>query len=348
LEAEIGPFLQEAWPDRDAEVMGRRWNWQYRDSARRLGVDPMVCMYRKEGIVAHQGIIPAKVKIGDTEWITGWFTDTMTLESVRGKAIGPMLIKKALESLPFNLSLGQTEYMRSIQFALGWTEIGPLRTYFYPLRPARVLRAKLANPLVRAAAAFAMAGRRRLHEARAWARRDTSVRSLELAQFDATYDRFWRKLASSLTCAVVRDASFMNWKFRDQPGQEFLRLAFFRRDDVVATAVIAFLSETEAYPYRRAIIVDLLLARDDRSGAVQVLSEIYKNCLARNADAVVIDIVDAYAENVLRSCGFLARQPRRVFLISRGDLPAAEWSLAGNHDNWLLTRADSDIDRPWN
>src|SRR2546422_180295 len=98
LEDEILEFQKVAYPARRQDWIAPRWRWMFLASAERLGVSPMVWLYRNaSGIVAHQGAIPIRLKIGKAERVTGWFVETMALPSVRGKAIGPMLVKKALE-----------------------------------------------------------------------------------------------------------------------------------------------------------------------------------------------------------------------------------------------------------
>ena len=57
----------------------------------------MVWLYRaKAGIVGQQGAIAVRLKVDQEEFTTGWFVETMVLESHRGKAMGPMLVRKAM------------------------------------------------------------------------------------------------------------------------------------------------------------------------------------------------------------------------------------------------------------
>ena len=109
-EDEIFAFQQNEYPERNPDHVGPNWRWMFLESATRLGLEPSVWLYRKNNsIVAHQGAIPVLLHIDHEELSTGWFVETMAATSVRGSAIGPMLIKRALEDMPLNLSLGQTE-----------------------------------------------------------------------------------------------------------------------------------------------------------------------------------------------------------------------------------------------
>ncbi len=50
----------------------------------------------------------------------------------RQRGIGPILLLRSKEDLPFNLSLGQTEEMREILERLGWQRVGALTNYMLP------------------------------------------------------------------------------------------------------------------------------------------------------------------------------------------------------------------------
>src|SRR5512145_469264 len=100
LDNELFAFQREAFPTRRADWVEPRWRWMFQSSAARLGVEPMVWLYRgKQGIVAQQGAIPVRLHSRAGECTTGWFVETMVLEQVRGRAVGPMLVAKAKEEL---------------------------------------------------------------------------------------------------------------------------------------------------------------------------------------------------------------------------------------------------------
>src|SRR2546429_8797919 len=65
---DIFQFQRTVFPDRRTDWVVPRWNWMFLASAARLGVAPMVWLFRTaKGVVAHQGAIAVNVKIGSTE-----------------------------------------------------------------------------------------------------------------------------------------------------------------------------------------------------------------------------------------------------------------------------------------
>lgn len=345
LDDELFAFQRAAYPERRDDWVEPRWRWMFLESAKRLGVEPMVWLYRaKSGIVGHQGAIPVQLKVGSEELTTGWFVETMVLESHRGKAVGPMLVKKALEDLPLNLSLGQTEQMRELQFALGWKQVAPLDIWMYVLNAQRVLHGK-KNALVRPLAAAMLKTHQFFRGLVSGGRREFNVAQIE--RFERQHDELWRQASRDIPCAVVRDASYLNWKYVDQPGQNFVRLEVRRDGEAAAVVVLQIREPDEDYLYRRGFLADLVVSPFDAAAVDAALRAARDEARARQADALIFPCIDSQLNRKLKRHGFLNRQPTRYFLIAATDAEkgvARQMQLA---ENWRITMGDSDIDRPW-
>ena len=87
----------------------------------------------------------------------------------------------------------------------------------------------------------------------------------EIAAFDTRHDALWERVSRDLVCAVVRDASYLNWKYVDQPGQTFVRLELTERNALLGSAVLMIREPDAAYAYRRAFLVDLVAPMTDES-----------------------------------------------------------------------------------
>jgi hypothetical protein len=346
LAEEIFAFQREAYPARRPDWIEPRWRWMFQQSAARLGVEPMVWLYRgSSGVQAHQGAIAVRLHTSAGECVTGWFVETMVLEKVRGKAVGPMLVAKAKQDLPFNLSLGQTSQMRELQFRLGWEQVAPLETLVFVLNGRAVLASKLPA-IASAPAGIALTMRQRVQH---WKgrRQPGSYAVREVSRFGAAHDGLWARAKADYAVAVVRDASYLNWKYVDQPGQNFLRLEVVRGGDVAAVAVIAFQEPAGPYTYRRARLTEVVVPASDEDLVWTLFEAVRHACRERGADLIVFDVInDSLVRQAIRF-GFARRSSTRVLLVSIGEQPTEAALLTRQAANWLITRGDSDIDRPW-
>ena len=312
------------------------------ESATRLGVAPMVWMYRTtSGVVAHQGAIPVRA-VG--RWSRVDHRVVRRNDGARKppqKAVGPMVVTKALEDLPLNISLGQTAHMRSLQFALGWVEVGPLKEYHVraeagcraaregakpatAVRGARAFRAPEASGVSRAAP---ITGRRAY--VGPWPR--SEPRTIVCGN----------AFAIGSGCAVVRDASYLNWKYVDQPGQSFTRLDIERAGELVAVIVVMIRDHGPGYAYTRGFVVDLVV---DPSDVVAVAAALRAGCdaLAECGAALVrFDLLNEPLTNQLRAFGFTERGAERVLLVATGGADLALATAVTNPSAWLLTASDS-------
>ena len=155
-----------------------------------------------------------------------------------------------------------------------------------------------------------------------------------------------RGASRDLTCAVVRDASYLNWKYVDQPGQQFLRLEVADDQGIKGVAVWMFREPNRKCRYRRAFLVDLVAPLAD---ATSLLHVIKATCAAVSgeADALLCRHMDGRLTRALRHCGFHLRQPDRFLLVDPGSLTGLSLDRALSSESWFVTQGDSDIDRPW-
>ena len=345
---DVVAFQETAYPHRRRDWIADRWRWMFLESAKRMGVEPQVWVYRNaDAIVGHHGAIPVKLKMNGQERVIPWLVESMVLEQYRQRAVGTQLLAQSQIDEPFSLSLGQAQFMRDIQFKMGWQLVGPLGTYLLPLDSKAVLRGKVKGPLI-------AWGAGQILQAATWLKRvsqqprinwQPDVRSI--SRFGQAHDSLWESMSPEVTCSVVRDASYLNWKYVDQPGQQFDRLELYRDDELVSIAVLSFAEASRAYRYRRAFVVDLVLRPSDRETVWHTLNAVRSRARAKGADAIVMHLTSPALSSQLQHFGFLKREPSRVLLVTTNGLPKELVQTVCSVDNWYLTMGDSDIDRPW-
>ncbi len=341
---EIFAFQEKAFPERRVDLIAPRWQWMFVDSARRLGVEPRAWFHRDMGrIVGQMGSIPVRLKLGNEEHYTGWLVETFVLEEYRTYAIGSRLMVDAHEDQPFSLSLGQTAEMREIQFRLGWKQVAPLQVAQFLVRPGTVLKGKLPAP----AAWAADLGLRASSVVRDFLgeRSQFDVRPIE--RFGDRHDHLWANACLDLSCTVVRDASYLNWKYVDQPGQQFLRLDVTGADSLRGVVVWMFREPDRHYRYRRAFLVDLVAPLSDVPALEQIIKAACGAVAGQDVDSLLCHHIDNRLTQALRGCGFHLRQPERFLLVDPGPLSGQSRDRVLSPESWFVTQGDSDIDRPW-
>ena len=347
IEADVLDFYRTAWPNRPSETIEPRWRWMFLESAKRIGVPPKMWVYREaSSVVGFTGAIAVTAQLGPKEVNTAWCVDTMVLESCRKVGLGPNIMIQVKKDLPFSLSLGQTKEMRMIMEKLGWQEVAPFQTYVYPINPQQILQGKL-NPIL----AFPVGSGMQIRQYAKRLQSKSVIRPLELksiSRFEGRHDALWLDVKKHYPCAVVRDASYLNWKYVEQPGQEFIRLELLENNNVVAVAVLMLREPgpKSAYLYRRSFIVDLIVRPDDEGLVMSVLDRIRGKCVELEVDSLIFELVNPKLEALIEKFGFLKREPTRFFWLCPEAQDEANLSLTMNPDNWLITKGDSDVDRP--
>jgi hypothetical protein len=343
---EIFAFQREAYPLRRPDWIEPRWRWMFLASAARVGVEPMVWFYRsKDRVVAHQGAIAVRLHTAAGDFTTGWFVETMALPEVRGKAIGPMVVAKALEDLPFNLSLGQTAHMRELQYRLGWKRVAPLETLMLIISG----KALIAGKVPRLAAPVAGAALTAYQQWRYWrgrVRQSPPLQVREVSRFGSAHDALWRDVSPQYPVAVVRDASYLNWKYVDQPGQSFIRLELADDQRVRSVVVLSIVEPRGTYGYTRAWMTDIVVRPEDPATVWATLDAARSVSRQRGADLMLFEVVNESLVNHALRFGFIRREPSRVLLVAPGGAQSEVAQLVLDGRKWLATRGDSDIDRP--
>lgn len=319
------------------------WCWMFVASAERLGCHPAIWAYRRKGeLVAHQGAMPVVLKVGNKNRTTGWFVETMTRESARGLPIGPMVVQKALEEMPFNISLGQTEYMRQLQYKLGWHRVGVLDQYTFIPSYGVDLSANLPWGLAYVVQyTLGALHRFRLRIAR---RRTDSYRVNAIERFEERHTTLWETMAPQVECGVVRDASYLNWKYLDRPDGEFKCYEVLQRDVCVGAFVLLTTDASETYLYRRGHIIDMICDPTKQADVRAILVCACDKLLEMGAKSVNVLIHQVLLERHLRQFGFISRGERHQLLIAIPD-DEIDAKVLLDHENWFLTAGDSDVDR---
>ncbi|MGE5191282.1 MAG: hypothetical protein ACM3U2_02190, partial [Deltaproteobacteria bacterium] len=339
VEEEILRFEQRAWPERRQNGVLPRWNWLHIESARRLAIDPRVWLYREgDAVAAHAGAVPVKLKIGGDEQLAAWVRAAELPEPSRHETAGSRLMVRAGEELPFSLSLVESERMRAILLQLGWVQVWQLETSELMIHPDAVLQGKHAGK-----ATLAEWGWRATTAVRTLFQHRARLDVQQVARFGERHDELWRVTSNDVACGVVRDASYLNWRYVDQPAVEVLRLEIVDGNALRGVVVLTFREATAAYPYRHAVLSDLVAPLADADLLSQLFQVAGTAAAERDADALLCEHAGQPLTRALRQYGFLMRDPGRFLMVNPGQL-TPEWrSVVLTGKDWLITPGDADL-----
>lgn len=237
--------------------------------------------------------------------------------------------ERALQSAAMLFGLPDTKAVAVFK-RLGSTFHCQLPRYVRVLRHAPYLQRKLPVPLAKAIAFFVGGLDRISTRLRLLGR---NLRGEWIGDFDERFDRLWQRTVKRNRCLGVRDRTFLDWRFKQQPGHQYHIFAVSRCDS--GELEMYFVCE---WSERVLIVKDCLhygAGCDCRAGLL-LLSR-----AARRLGAVALSFQmygDALLDTALKSCRFVERDERSFFAVTTEER-RAQFVAA----SWYVTQADEDI-----
>ena len=174
-----------------------------------------------------------------------------------------------------------------------------------------------------------------LRVARKWRRRPLpdGWRVEHLERFGPEVDRLWESVAGGYRVAIVRDATYLNWRYVDNPDG-YMALALRANGELTGLVV---LGETTRRGVKVCEVMDFVCpAGDDRVLAL-LLDAATHHALDHGYGLLQAWSIRGTAlDRRLRKAGLRLGRARTRFLMSPGPLPPA----LRDPDAWLLTQGD--------
>jgi N-acetylglutamate synthase-like GNAT family acetyltransferase len=338
-------------------VLGKRpyerrldlWKWRYdRNPARTDAFPSFLVVEEKNRIVGVHGLIPLRVKTGTRQLFASCSCDLAVDPAARSAGMKLKLAALAKELSPLHLSTSANEPANKITLALGGREVSSgRRKWILPLKASGLMRRKLADrgwgSEIVAGASMAI-----------WKPADwilAVVRSAkspnrvaggkikDVASFDARFDKLWEDLAEEQAILVVRDSSYLNWRYSDSPFAGIQSFELSRGDHLLGFSVIHLAVDEDRL--RFAAILELAGPRGENVVTEHLLGEAIRRAVAAGAHYVIVRASTSEEEDSFRRLGFRAREMRYspVTYKNNSDVPK---ELFEKDRNWYLTLGDGD------
>jgi len=239
----------------------------------------------------------------------------------------------------------QTSYWPVMEKA-GFRNIGAVPLLLRPLNPERLAtKTGHGHPPAKAASIA-----RRVWRTAAPAARPEPLPGLEIAEvdyFDGSFAVFWEKAQHRFPVMVVRDPTYLNWRFVDVPKREYTAFAARSEGEIRGFTVlrVAPLGQFSA-----GLVVELVVeaSAEGRAAGRLLIDHAYSIFRDRDLDLVASLALRHTDEfRLLRSMGFwvcpkfLEPRPFRLFVRFHEE-EGAQSRLAYDLTNWFLTMGDYD------
>ena len=160
----------------------------------------------------------------------------------------------------------------------------------------------------------------------------------KLTEFDGQFDRLWQTCSPAYPIAVVRNQTYLNWRYLQRPDWEYFPFAFYENDVLLGYVVLKLYREEEIY---RGHIVDIFARRDDEN----TLSHLIDHSLNFFSEKEVTEVMvwiwgNPLIETLFVQKGFSKKEIDRP-LILRINMEHKYALEARDNSNWYFTMGDS-------
>jgi GNAT superfamily N-acetyltransferase len=324
------------------------WRWEFLGNP--AGSARTWLAVAADEIVGHYAVIPVRMRHGGENLMGSLSLETMTHPDYRRQAVFTSLASKVYEELAqagISVTHGfpNENSVRGLVSKLDWLYISSLPVFVKPLRASRIVERYIGHRALASAMGKPsefLAGLM-FRPTDAFQGQGGSVRWID--RFDERMDAFWEQVAPRYQITVVRDSTYLNWRYLDNPGRRYRAVVAEDGDDILAYLM---LRPVERLRLRGGMIVDLG-ARPGCEGMLGVLiGEAERYFETQNVD-LVASLVCGQPEyvDVLKGRGFV-RLPtwlgfKKWHFGCRLHTKALDSGIFADVSNWFVTFGDTDV-----
>ena len=338
LAAGVLALHRRAWPE--ADISNERFlRWQYDENPAGLALSALA-RTRPGELIGQFGALPLRLSVDGEERLGALGLNVVTHEAFQRQGVFVALGRAADErmaqagatiafampnenSFPgFVRHLGYT-HAGDVPFLVRLVNVRRLAARRLPLPGLPALAALLARP-------FAPPLPRAPEQA-------AGITVERVEQFDAEFDTFWQRVRGRERVMVVRDASYLDWRFRRIPLR---RYEIYRARDDGELVGYTVLRQADVLGMRAGLVVDFLTGNPDAGRAL--LSQALARFASEDVDLLAALMLSHTPEyRLLRRAGF--RPLPRALLPQRFRLVARDGAAVRDLRSWFFTMGDYDV-----
>lgn len=329
----------------DREMWMTWWNWKYRFNP---SGDPVIWLAESDGkIVGQYALTRARIKIANEVNSIAQSVNTLTHPAYRRQGIFETLARMAYDEAAqrgiifiygFPNELSYPGFIKK----LGWSDLGTIRAWIIPLSVKNICKKYIHNRLLSKVFEIGSCAVLNVLYRAAKAHRTKGLIISEISSFDERADDLWLKVSKDPRIMVVRDRSYLNWRYFDIPNVKFTVYLAENDGQTLGYAVV----KCEEYNgLKLGRIFDLAVPPGQENITYSLLLKVIEFFKKERADLIVYRIISNKSQyRILRKCGFINSFPiaKHARFIVRPITSNISQKVLLDSDNWFVQTGDSD------
>ena len=343
-------LLREAWGETEAADSAHH-EWQSQRSPAGAAIGSLAREAETGRLIGQVVTIPIRIRLsGRVRFASFCLEPVIDPAYQRGGVLadllGDVFVLSAQERAVLTYGLpSQASYWPMMEKA-GFRNVGAVPLLLRPLNPERLATKTAHGHPPEKAASIA----RRVWRTAAPVARPEPLPGLEIAQvdyFDGSFAVFWEKAQHRFPVMVVRDPTYLNWRFVDVPKRQYTAFAARSEGEIRGFAV---LRAAPLGQFSAGLIAELVVeaSAEGRAAGRLLIERAYSHFQGQDLD-LLASLAPRHTDEfrLLRSMGFwvcpkfLEPHPFRLFVRFHED-EGAQSRLAYDLTNWFLTMGDCD------
>ncbi|MBN1136101.1 MAG: GNAT family N-acetyltransferase [Anaerolineae bacterium] len=334
----------------DKQLSAARWQWHYRDN--HTGLIAITLAEDENGeIVGQCALRPLRMKIGERIGLGTLQLDSMIHPDFQRQGMFTKLTTRAYDQvseqgvhLVYSFPNRNSQYVYTHK--LGRVTLCDRIPLFAKILNVRnILDRRIGNRLLLSLAAPVGQAATGLFYALRGGTPSADCRLERVSRFDEGVDRLWEKASAPYSILVVRDREYLNWRYVENPTEEYVLLTAKRSEETVGYVVLKCESR---FGLQIGFIVDMLTIPDEPTIGSCLISEAVTHFRKQRMDLACCLMLEhvPYAQS-LRDSGFLI-VPEKLFpqslnLSVRRLSDEYSDSFITDPGNWFITWGDHDM-----
>lgn len=338
---EVFAFLRKAYSPIDYNRLISQWDWKYDANPSNANAEPYILLLKNgTNIIGMEGTMSLRVSIlGKEYWIKN-FCDLIVHPDYRSQGLSRQIVRQIIADHPIGFSW-LNEISQKTVAPLSTSQYTRLLFLFRLMDSSQVIYKTTGSRLLRRWSSLLTSPSQRLTDILHRRPSPVGVTITQVANFDQRVDSLWERIRRNYPVIVVRDQSYLNWRFVHRPDAKYTLLAATKGDDLVGYIVLRV---TEKSGIKWGYLADFLV--EDRSSLL-LKYLIYQaiDYLRHERAAIIICLATMhFFRHILYRMGFIPWLLKPKYFNPRITLPDPELQVFRNSRQWYLTMGDGDLE----